>query len=84
VNAFDLGLMPGTGWCADGPLPCASCGTMCCRMLVLLPRAISPSIYTPAESGAAFALLINDSAQVGVSGKYFEGTREIPSSKESR
>jgi hypothetical protein len=38
---------------------------------------------TSAESGAALAQLVVNSALEKTSGKYFEGTRQIPSSDES-
>ena len=84
VNAFDPGLMPGTGlareytgimkfmW--DHIMP---------KMLPLLRLLIVKNIHSPKESGAALARLINDPELAIVNGKYFEGTRQIPSSPES-
>jgi NAD(P)-dependent dehydrogenase (short-subunit alcohol dehydrogenase family) len=84
VNAFDPGLMPGTGLVRDGSVPLRFLWHQILpRILPLLRRAISPNIHTPAESGAALARLALDSSLEGVSGKYFEGIREIPSSTES-
>ena len=84
VNAFDPGLMPGTGLVRDGSAPLRFLWHhVLPRILPLLRRAISPNIHTPAESGAALARLVLDSSLEGVSGKYFEGRREIPSSTES-
>jgi NAD(P)-dependent dehydrogenase (short-subunit alcohol dehydrogenase family) len=84
VNAFDPGLMPGTGLVRDGAAPLRFLWHhVLPRILPLLRRLISPNIHTPAESGAALARLLLDSALEGVSGKYFEGMREIPSSTES-
>ncbi len=84
VNAFDPGLMPGTGlareytgfmkflW--DHIMP---------KMLPLLRLLIVKNIHSPEESGAALARLINDPQLAIVNGKYFEGTRQIASSPES-
>lgn len=84
VNAFDPGLMPGTGlareytglmkflW--DHIMP---------KMLPLLRLLIVKNIHSPEESGAALARLINDPELANVNGKYFEGTRQISSSAES-
>lgn len=84
VNAFDPGLMPGTGlareytglmkflW--DHIMP---------KMLPLLRLLIVKNIHSPEKSGAALARLINDPELAIVNGKYFEGTREISSSPES-
>lgn len=84
VNAFDPGLMPGTGlareytglmkflW--DHIMP---------KMLPLLRLLIVKNIHSPEESGAALARLINDPELANVNGKYFEGTRPISSSPES-
>jgi NAD(P)-dependent dehydrogenase (short-subunit alcohol dehydrogenase family) len=84
VNAFDPGLMPGTGLVRDSAAPLRFLWHQVLpRILPLLRRAISPNIHTPAESGAALARLVLDPALEGVSGKYFEGQREIPSSAES-
>jgi NAD(P)-dependent dehydrogenase (short-subunit alcohol dehydrogenase family) len=84
VNAFDPGLMPGTGLVRDGAAPLRFLWHQVLpRILPLLRRAISPNIHTPAESGAALARLVLDSSLARVSGKYFEGMREIPSSTES-
>ncbi len=84
VNAFDPGLMPGTGlgreypatlrWLWNHVLP---------RAIPLLRRVVSPNIHSPSESGAALARLVMERDLTGVSGKYFEGSREIRSSIES-
>jgi NAD(P)-dependent dehydrogenase (short-subunit alcohol dehydrogenase family) len=84
VNAFDPGLMPGTGLVRDGSAPLRFLWHQVLpRILPLLRNLISPNIHTPAESGAALARLVVDPALEGASGKYFEGIREIPSSVES-
>ena len=84
VNAFDPGLMPGTGLVRDGAAPLRFLWHhVLPRFLPLLHRAVSPNIHTPAESGASLARLLHDSSLERTSGKYFEGMREIPSSAES-
>ena len=84
VNAFDPGLMPGTGLARDAPafvqflwhhiLP---------RTIWLLRLLISPNIHSPQESGGSLALLAVGEDVKGVSGKYYEGKKQIPSSKDS-
>lgn len=84
VNAFDPGLMPGTGlareasgieqWLWNHLLP---------HMLPLLRLLINPNIHTPQESGANLARLAIDPQLEGVSGSYFEGSKKIDSSKDS-
>ncbi|KAL3965550.1 hypothetical protein ACCO45_002554 [Purpureocillium lilacinum] len=84
VNAFDPGMMPGTGLAREASgvvrflwlrvLP---------HILPLLRVAVSPNIHAPAESGAALANLVVGKDVSGQSGKYYEGTREIRSSKDS-
>ncbi|KAK3332894.1 hypothetical protein B0T19DRAFT_416710 [Cercophora scortea] len=81
VNAFDPGLMPGTGLAREtnavvrflwkNVLP---------RMLPVMRMLVSPNIHTPAESGAALARLAIGEDVEGVGGKYFEGMRERESS----
>ena len=84
VNAFDPGLMPGTGLVREGSAPLRFLWHQVLpRIIPLLRRALSPNIHTPAESGAALAQLVLDPALAGTSGQYFEGTREIRSSTES-
>jgi len=84
VNAFDPGLMPGTGLARDNPpvlrwiwlhvLP---------HLLPLLRIVMFPNIHTPKESGYALARLAVSPEVEGVSGKYYEGLRQIDSSKDS-
>ena len=83
VNAFDPGLMPGTGlargygpaarfaWNAVGPL------------LRWALRPFHVNIHSPEESGRALARLVLDPALESVSGRYFEGLKVIRSSEES-
>lgn len=84
VNAFDPGLMPGTGLAREQPAPLRFVWNhLLPRILPMMRRLISPNIHTPAESGAALARLVLDPVLAKVSGKYFEGLREISSSAES-
>ncbi|KAK8040165.1 hypothetical protein PG993_008576 [Apiospora rasikravindrae] len=87
VTAMDPGLMPGTGLGREA-------GTVA-RFLFskVMPRTIplmrvlarTDNIHHPSESGAALARLAvgDDDGVRGVTGKYFEGHREIRSSKDS-
>ncbi|CRL20120.1 Short-chain dehydrogenase/reductase SDR [Penicillium camemberti] len=84
VTAFDPGLMPGTGLARDGStveqflwkrvLPHA---------FPVLKVLISPNIHTAKDSGASLARLAVGEDVDGVSGRYFEGRREVESSKAS-
>ncbi len=84
VNAFDPGLMPGTGLAREAPAPLRWLWhRVLPRVIPLLRRLVSANIHSPSESGAALARLAHDPALEGLSGKYFEGLREIRSSLES-
>lgn len=85
VNAFDPGLMPGTGLARDyGPVV-----RLLWRLLPLvipvLRLLVTENIHTAAQSGRALADLAAGGGGGGdaVSGRYFEGTREIRSSVDS-
>lgn len=81
VNAFDPGLMPGTGLAREFPaalrivwhhvLP---------RLIPLLRLVLLKNTHSPQESGAALARLVVDPALAPTSGRYFEGLHEIRSS----
>lgn len=85
VNAFDPGLMPGTGLAREASailrflwhnvLP---------RTIWLLRLLVSPNIYLPKDSGASLARLAVGEDVEGVSGKYYEGQKPISSSKDSQ
>lgn len=84
VNAFDPGLMPGTGLARDFPAVARFAWfAVMPRLIPLLRLVLVKNIHTPEESGMALARLIVDPALASTSGKYFEGLREIPSSDES-
>ena len=85
VNAFDPGLMPGTGMVRDGSAPLRFLWHhVLPRILPLIRIVLLANTHTPAESGSALASLLLDPALEGRSGEYFEGRRAIPSSAESR
>ena len=46
-------------------------------------RILVPNIHLPAESGASLASLVISSDLEGTSGKYFEGRKDIKSTKDS-
>ena len=84
VNAFDPGLMPGTGLARDYPAVARfAWHAILPRLIPLLRLILTKNIHTPKESGSALARLIVDPALAATNGKYFEGMREIPSSAES-
>jgi NAD(P)-dependent dehydrogenase (short-subunit alcohol dehydrogenase family) len=83
VNAFDPGLMPGTGL-ARGYGPAARFAwTVLGPLLRLSLRPFHVNIHSPEESGRALARLVLDPSLESVSGRYFEGVKEIRSSEES-
>jgi light-dependent protochlorophyllide reductase len=71
VNAFDPGLVPGSGLARDYP---AALRFVWYRILPAVARALSPVLPTinPAnKAGAALARLVTDPTLAGVSGQYF-------------
>ncbi|RYP18848.1 hypothetical protein DL767_009750 [Monosporascus sp. MG133] len=84
INAFDPGLMPGSGLAREASaverflwnkiLPC---------VIPVLRVAISHNIYKPEESAANLARLAVGADVEGTSGEYFEGPKAIPSSTDS-
>ncbi|CAM1508892.1 Fc.00g026310.m01.CDS01 [Cosmosporella sp. VM-42] len=84
VNAFDPGLMPGTGLAREaGPVLKFIWLHVLPHLQWLLRLLISPNIHTPEESGTALARLVVSKDVKGVSGKYYEGIKQIESSKDS-
>ncbi|HTI75593.1 MAG TPA: SDR family NAD(P)-dependent oxidoreductase [Mycobacterium sp.] len=78
VNAFDPGLMPGSGLARDySPL-----GRLAWRYLFPALRVL-PNVNSTRTSGRHLAALVNDTRFDGVSGQYFEGQRPIETSAES-
>jgi NAD(P)-dependent dehydrogenase (short-subunit alcohol dehydrogenase family) len=83
VNAFDPGLMPGTGLARDyGPLVRFAWNSLGPLLRSTL-RPFHANVHRPDESGRALARLVLDPALENVSGRYFEGLAEIRSSAES-
>ena len=81
ANAFDPGLMPRTSLMREAP---AALRFIARHIPIsLLRRLFSPNVHTAQESGDALALLVTDPELSGVTGRYFEGRRQIRSSEES-
>lgn len=84
VNAFDPGLMPGTGLAREGTgIERWLWNSVLPHLLGLLRVIFNPNVHSPAESAVALARLVGSSDVEGVTGKYFEGLREIRSSSDS-
>ena len=84
VNAFDPGLVPGTGLVrnAPGPIPFIAAHVLP-RVLPVLRLFMGPNVHTIKESATSLASLVTNSALADTTGRYFEGRREIRSSVES-
>ncbi|MFF0533435.1 SDR family NAD(P)-dependent oxidoreductase [Nocardia amikacinitolerans] len=78
VNAFDPGLMPGTGLARDASRFARALWDTAAKALVLLP-----GVNTPARSGADLARLITDPALTATTGRHFVGRADRPSSAAS-
>jgi NAD(P)-dependent dehydrogenase (short-subunit alcohol dehydrogenase family) len=79
ANAFDPGMMPGTGLARDyGAL--ARFGW---KFVLPVLRLLVPNVNGTRRSGRALARLVTDPRLEGVSGRYFQGFRDVRSSKES-
>ena len=84
ANAFDPGLMPGTGLTREAPSPIRFIAEhVLPHAKPLLRRFLIPNVHTVEESGASLARLLTDPTLADTTGKYFEGLREIRSSVES-
>ena len=84
ANAFDPGMVPGTGLTREAPAPIHFAAShVLPRMIPLLRRVMDPNIHTIKESGDALARLLTDPDLAATTGRYFEGQREIRSSDES-
>lgn len=79
VNAFDPGLMPGTGLARDY----AAGERFIWNFILPLLRFFIRNVNTPQQSGQALARLLLDPKLAGISGTYFEGLLPIPSSQDS-
>lgn len=78
VNAFDPGLMPGSGLARDY----SRMGQLAWRYVFPLLRVL-PNVNSTRTSGARLAALVWDPRFDGVTGTYFEGKRPIKSSTDS-
>lgn len=78
-NAFDPGLMPGTGLARDYP----AYQRLAWRFLMPAMTVFSRNVNSPRRSARALAGLIDDPALELVSGRYFSGQRQIESSADS-
>ncbi|KAK3323971.1 hypothetical protein B0T19DRAFT_218734 [Cercophora scortea] len=83
VNAFDPGLMPGTGLAREGTAAERFLwNRVMPRVVGLMRLFMTDNIHTPRESAAALARLALEE-DGGVSGKYFEGLKTRKSSVDS-
>ncbi|HVB94788.1 MAG TPA: SDR family NAD(P)-dependent oxidoreductase [Acidimicrobiales bacterium] len=78
VNAFDPGLMPGTGLARDAGVLSRVLFATVAKALVVLP-----GINTPKRSGANLARLVTDPDLEKTTGTYFAGTQRVRSSDAS-
>lgn len=87
VTAMDPGLMPGTGLGREAGAVAHFLFTRVLPHTIPLLRVLArtPNVHPPSVSGAALARLAvgEDEGVRGVTGKYFEGRREIRSSRDS-
>jgi NAD(P)-dependent dehydrogenase (short-subunit alcohol dehydrogenase family) len=77
VNAFDPGLMPGTGLARQFNPAAFFVWKYIMPIMTLLPI----NANTPQKSGKALAALVTSPLFNNITGKYFEGMKEIKSSK---
>jgi NAD(P)-dependent dehydrogenase (short-subunit alcohol dehydrogenase family) len=78
VNAFDPGLMPGSGLARDYP----PLQRFAWRFILPALRFL-PQVRSTRASGAYLAALVADSRFDGISGRYYDGLKPIKSSTES-
>ncbi len=78
VNAFDPGLMPGSGLARDY----SPAGRWAWRYVFPVLRVL-PNVNSTKASGERLARLVNDPVLDAVTGGYFEGKRQIRSSVDS-
>jgi NAD(P)-dependent dehydrogenase (short-subunit alcohol dehydrogenase family) len=79
ANAFDPGLMPGTGLGRDYSRP----QRLVWKYVMPGLTPVVPNVNTPKRSGAALARLAVDPALEGITGAYVMGTKPIASSQDS-
>ena len=78
VNAFNPGLMPGSGLARDY----SGLRLFAWRFVLPLLRVL-PQVRSASVSGKHLAALADDAAYEGVSGRYFDGLEEVKSSADS-
>ncbi len=83
VNAFNPGAMPDTGLSRDWPALARFIFNTLLPPLVPLIRLSGMNVNTVSTSGKHLARLVLDPQLINVTGKYFSGLHEIPSSQES-
>jgi NAD(P)-dependent dehydrogenase (short-subunit alcohol dehydrogenase family) len=84
ANAFNPGLVPGTGLQRDAAAPLRFVAAhVMPRMKWVLRRVVTPNVHTLQESGGSLAWLATAPELAGVTGKYFDQRQAIPSSEES-
>ncbi|KAL4784753.1 NAD(P)-binding protein [Aspergillus varians] len=84
VAAFDPGLVPGTGLARDaGGVLKFAWNRVMPKVLPVMRALVSPNIHSAQESGQSLAWLAGDDEAAAKSGLYYEGRKEIKSSKES-
>lgn len=79
VNAFDPGLVPGTGLARNYPSFLKFISDYVFKALILF----HPNVHTAKQSGSNLANLAYADAFKMYKGNYFEGAKEIPSSDDS-
>ena len=79
VNAFDPGLMPGTGLARDY----GRMARFAWRFVLPVLRPFVPNVNSAARSGRSLASMVTEPRFERISGKYFQGARDVPSSKDS-
>ena len=79
VNAFDPGLMPGTGLARDY----GRFARFAWRFVLPALRPFVPNVNSVARSGKSLAGMVIEPRFARISGKYFQGARDVPSSKDS-
>jgi NAD(P)-dependent dehydrogenase (short-subunit alcohol dehydrogenase family) len=83
VNAFNPGLMPGTGLARDYPAPARLIWNHILPALRPLLKRMGKDVNTTEASGAALADMVAGPAWAGVTGRYVSGRDVIQSSDES-
>ncbi|MES2827069.1 MAG: SDR family NAD(P)-dependent oxidoreductase [Bacteroidota bacterium] len=84
ANAFDPGLMPGTGLVKEAPGFIKFVATHILPHLIpLLRKIMNPNVHTVEESGAFLSRLLTDEALKNTTGKYFIAHLPEKSSPES-